>query len=58
MLKTYMVVAFDTSHFNLDLLFSRPVAEFQAKIYFYCTPGVVSLFLDHKYSSFLDSYLL
>lgn len=43
-LKTYMVENFGTSHFNFDTLFFRPVAEFQAKIYFSCTPELISLF--------------
>lgn len=57
-LKTYMVESFDTSHFNSHLLFFRPVVEFQAKIDFHGTPELISLFLQHRYSSFLDSYLL
>lgn len=43
-LKTAMVESFDASHFNFNLSFSRPVAEFQAKIYFDCTPELISLF--------------
>lgn len=31
-LKTCMVESFDTSHFNLEQLCSRPLADFQAKI--------------------------
>lgn len=41
-LKTAMVESFAASHFNLS--FSKPVAEFQPKVYFDCTPELISLF--------------
>lgn len=43
-LKTAMVESFDASRFNFDLSFSKPVAEFQSKVYFDCTPELISLF--------------
>ena len=51
--KTYMVENFGTSHFNFGTLFFRPVAEFQAKIYFGCTPELISLFRGSQIFLFL-----